>query len=298
MTALANRAYVAIGTTYGNLDIGLLAMFDVLNEITEKAELDIAGASTCDIGAMASRKLKITGSGWTITSFGTTYTGPILIRVAGSGTIKQNATTLLCPGNADLVLVAGDVLMAWPKTTTSGTSNGWQIVRLARGTNTLTIAEGGTGAGTAAAAFAAIKQAATESATGVMQLATTAEVLAGVVANKVVTPAGLNWPRAFSTNGYQKLPGTPGLIIQWGQSADQGNIGNSSVLLKLTFPIAFPGAVLSVVPFISTSGAVNMQSTVNWKLSETTLSQAAFLYDEYTDLAQSSFYVNYFAIGY
>src|SRR5687768_14209927 len=187
MTALANRAHVATGTTYANMDIGLLAMWDALNEATEKPELDIASASTCDIGAMASTKLRITGT-TTITSFGTVYRGPIILRMAAALTITYNATTLVCPGNTSLVTAAGDVLMAFPKTTTSGTSNGWQIVLLSRASATigmqspssvaitggsvtgitdLAIADGGTGASTAAAAFANLKQAATTSATGV-----------------------------------------------------------------------------------------------------------------------------------
>lgn len=48
-------------------------------------------------------------------------------------------------------------------------------------TGTLTIGNGGTGQTTAAAAFAALKQNATESATGVVELATSAETTAGLV---------------------------------------------------------------------------------------------------------------------
>jgi len=48
------------------------------------------------------------------------------------------------------------------------------------------VADGGTGASTASAAFTALKQAASTSATGVVELATSAEVLAGSGAGKVV----------------------------------------------------------------------------------------------------------------
>jgi hypothetical protein len=50
---------------------------------------------------------------------------------------------------------------------------------------------GGTGASTAAAAFAALKQAATTTATGVVELATSAEAVTGTDTTRAVTPAGL-----------------------------------------------------------------------------------------------------------
>lgn len=50
------------------------------------------------------------------------------------------------------------------------------------------IAHGGTGQTTAAAAFAALKQDATTSATGVVQLATSGEAITGTDATKVITP--------------------------------------------------------------------------------------------------------------
>ena len=52
------------------------------------------------------------------------------------------------------------------------------------------IANGGTGQTTAALAFAALKQAATDAATGVVELATSAEVITGTSTSLVVTPAG------------------------------------------------------------------------------------------------------------
>ncbi len=57
--------------------------------------------------------------------------------------------------------------------------------------NAIGVASGGTGASTAAAAFAAIKQAATDSATGVVELATAAEAQAGTDATRSATPASL-----------------------------------------------------------------------------------------------------------
>lgn len=66
-------------------------------------------------------------------------------------------------------------------------------VAIAAGTITgitdLAIADGGTGASTAAAAFTALKQAASETDTGVVELATTAEYTTGTDTTRVLTPA-------------------------------------------------------------------------------------------------------------
>lgn len=58
-------------------------------------------------------------------------------------------------------------------------------------TTALPIGSGGTGATTAANAFTALKQAASETATGVVELATTAEAQTGTDTTRAITPAGL-----------------------------------------------------------------------------------------------------------
>jgi hypothetical protein len=58
-------------------------------------------------------------------------------------------------------------------------------------TGTLPIGNGGTGQITAALAFGALKQAASDSATGVVELATAAETTTGTDAARAVTPDGL-----------------------------------------------------------------------------------------------------------
>lgn len=105
-------------------------MWDVLAEISEKPEVEIASAATCDIGGQSSTKLRITGT-TTITSFGTNYRGPIQLRMAGALTITHNSTTLICPDAADLTTISGDILLACPKAT-AGVSDGWQIARFSQ----------------------------------------------------------------------------------------------------------------------------------------------------------------------
>jgi hypothetical protein len=180
-------------------------MWDALNEFQQKSELDLASAATCDIGGQLSTKLRITGTTG-ITSFGTNYRGPIMLRFSGAVAITHNATTLRCPGGANYTTAANEAMEAWPIASVSGTIDGWQLVSLSGGSligtaaitsgtitgiTDLAIADGGTGASSAAAAFSNLKQAATTSATGVVELATDAEAQAGTDATRCVTPDNL-----------------------------------------------------------------------------------------------------------
>lgn len=71
---------------------------------------DVASAATVDLGAQASRSLRITGTTG-ISGFGTAASGVRKrLRIATGLTITHNATSLICPGAANLVLGAGDIL--------------------------------------------------------------------------------------------------------------------------------------------------------------------------------------------
>ena len=87
---------------------------------------DIASASTVDIGAEYNTFLNVTGN-TTITSFGTNYNGPRILTFRASLTLTHNATTLVCPASANIVTQAGDVAVLIPKSTTSGTADGWKV---------------------------------------------------------------------------------------------------------------------------------------------------------------------------
>jgi hypothetical protein len=254
----------AISDTYPNPSnatarAGLATFWDAVNEFQQKSELDLASAATCDIGGQASTKLRITGTTG-ITSFGTNYRGPILIRWAGAVAITHNATTLRCPGGASYTTIANEVGMAWPIASVSGTLDGWQYATLSGGSligaaaitsgtitgiTDLAIADGGTGASSAAAAFNNLKQAATTSATGVVELATDAEAMAGTDTTRAVTPSNLASAKSYSASGYQKFPG--GLIIQWGVSGSVSPDANATLSLPITFPTSGLLAVASVL---------------------------------------------------
>lgn len=80
--------------------------------------------------------------------------------------------------------------------------------------------------------------------------------------------------KSLGANGYQKLPG--GLIIQWGKDNSAGG-GEPTV----TFPIAFPSAVVSI-----TTGAVTNAAGASWVYQErirTNYSTSGFGYQSSTD---------------
>lgn len=85
--------------------------------------------------------------------------------------------------------------------------------------------------------------AASQTVSGLIEIATNAEVAAGTDTVRAITAAGLfsTLTKSHSTSGYQKLPN--GLIIQWGDTA----VLSSSADVTTTFPIAFPNACFSVV---------------------------------------------------
>ncbi len=89
-------------------------------------EADLASGTTTDIGAQNTNFLQVTGS-TTITSFGTTYRGPRFVRFSGALTLTHNATTLILPGAASILTVAGDVAIVVP-VATAGTPTGWKVV--------------------------------------------------------------------------------------------------------------------------------------------------------------------------
>jgi len=100
---------------------------------SQGAPIDIASAATTDIGASTTNFLTVTGT-TTITSLGTSYNGPKMLRFSGALTLTHNATTLVLPTGANIVTAAGDTCIAIPKSTSSGTANGWAIIGYQRAT--------------------------------------------------------------------------------------------------------------------------------------------------------------------
>jgi hypothetical protein len=192
---------------------------------SQGVEADIASATTTDIGAQTTNFLRVTGT-TTITGFGTNYNGPRFLRFAGA-VLLTHGSALILPTAANITTAAGDLAIAIPKATT-GTADGWVVFyQRASGfplsttglvptgavtSSGLTMATarmlGRTTAGTGAieeltgANVSAFASAATDTAQGVAELATTAETETGSDTGRVVTPAALKGALLFS-NGFE-----------------------------------------------------------------------------------------------
>lgn len=120
------------------------------------AQVSVASAATCDIGAAGAQRVLITGT-TTITSFGTIANELRFVTFAGALTLTHHATSLILPGAANITTAAGDTA-----TFASDGSGNWRCLAYQRAAW--------------ATAFSDIKQSATASATGVVEKATDAEV--------------------------------------------------------------------------------------------------------------------------
>lgn len=100
-----------------------------VNKLVTAPELDVASAATVDIGAVLSNTLRITGIA-NISSFGTTYRGPIFVRFAGA-LILSHSASLILPGGAAITTAIGDTCVVTPKAT-AGVSDGWEVISYQR----------------------------------------------------------------------------------------------------------------------------------------------------------------------
>ena len=74
--------------------------------------VDLASATTTDLGAQTSTNLRITGT-TTITGFGTIASGTVRnLRFADALTLTHNGTSLILPGGANITTAAGDTATA------------------------------------------------------------------------------------------------------------------------------------------------------------------------------------------
>lgn len=78
----------------------------------DTAQTDVASASTCDIGAVASNYVRITGT-TTVSAFGTAKAGTVrFIRFADVLTLTYHATQMILPGAASISTTANSTAMA------------------------------------------------------------------------------------------------------------------------------------------------------------------------------------------
>ncbi|MCC7254216.1 DUF2793 domain-containing protein [Hyphomicrobium sp.] len=88
----------------------------------KSGQVDIASAATCDIGAAAAQRVRITGT-TTITSLGTVPNELRFVCFAGALTLTHNGTSLILPGGANIAAAAGDTA-----TFASDASGNWRCL--------------------------------------------------------------------------------------------------------------------------------------------------------------------------
>lgn len=107
-TAISNSPAdtTSVGTGLG---ANIREVQKVIRQDMANTSVDVASASTADIGAAASDYIRITGT-TTITSFGTVSGGIWkCVRFAGALTLTYNATSMILPGAVSILTAAGDV---------------------------------------------------------------------------------------------------------------------------------------------------------------------------------------------
>jgi hypothetical protein len=246
-----------------------------------KADFTLANGANSNLELPSvARFLRVTGptGAFSISGFAGGYDNKRLIvfnPTAQTMTITNNATSTAA--NRILTLTGADVPMAGPgmapfiysvsderwllEDAISATLNATTVelggttdttlsrasagVAAVEGVNLLRATQNLLDVSSVATAFANIKQAATDAATGVVELATNAEALAGADATRAVTSAGLASNKSLAAEGHMALPG--GLMLKWGVT------GAVSGGAAYSFPTAFPTACFMVLTTPDTS---------------------------------------------
>ena len=109
MIIVDNSASLAKKITWANLKATLWGTTTTMTAaINEKQGADIASAGTTDIGAATGNFIHVTGT-TTITALGTVQAGTRrIVKFTGALTLTHNATSLILPGSANILTVAGD----------------------------------------------------------------------------------------------------------------------------------------------------------------------------------------------
>lgn len=143
---------------------------------------------------------------------------------------------------------------------------------------------GGTGETTALEAFDALKQDATTSYKGVVELATSAEAQ-GSGANVVLTPSSMAGNQSLGANGYMILPG--GVIVQ------QGIVTTTGAFTSVSFPVTFPNRAFVFAQPIDATFIAAAENAHAHNITNSGFEVAGYL----NNSGSSCGIVNWFAIG-
>jgi hypothetical protein len=105
----------------GTKDVAMVLPGGISSHNENNIEETLASAGTTNLGSVGTKRVAISGT-TTITSFGTTPHLVKFLRFTGAMTLTHNATTLILPGAANILTVAGDTAIAL-----SDASGNWRI---------------------------------------------------------------------------------------------------------------------------------------------------------------------------
>ena len=221
-TPVPSRTDPANFAARGDTFLGALPTFAteanaLADEVNANAAICEGAAQTVNVSAWISGATYAVG----VNVYDTTSFLTYRRKVAGAGTTRPG----LDGTNWQLLTGFGNVDLTSAQTVTNKTLGAGSV--WAGGA--IPVANGGTGATTAEAAFTALKQSASTTATGVVELATTAETQTGTDTARAVTPAGFSgsslghgqtWQSVARTSGvtYTNSTGRPILVHAWDTS--------------------------------------------------------------------------------
>ncbi len=232
MVAAIGAMLAAKGYTVADSDlVGLTATLENLLDTQggnltgaiNEASATVAAAATMNIGAANAAFIDITGSGQTITAFDGIQKGTArILYFEGANTFTHSAS-LVCPGNQDLSVSAGDIVIA--RSMGGGT---WTLVYLP------------------ASGWMPADGTLTKAASGLKVTPNIFAALAGSSGQVFNAAAGTSGSQVVNLgqfaaglggSGYQKLPS--GLIFQWGITNALGSRNARTITLPISFPTAF-----------------------------------------------------------
>lgn len=191
--------------------------------------------------------------GWKVRNYTTGAFSITVKTAAGTGVVAaQAADTPVYTDGTDVLYGTSIIPQTEAEAGTATTLRGWSAQRVRQAIN-------------------AVVKAATETISGIAEIATQAEVNAGTDDTRIVSPAKLRYGFSIllATNGYVVFAAHQyGLIIQWGNAQFAG--GST---LTVTLPIQYPNNNFTVIPSnlsAAISCALSSKTTSTFGLSAST----------------------------